>query len=85
MAPGCGNRIKLSRPVTALAYLAERVTAGDAGELSPSHTAAITEAQNHILTLFNQPKGIVAMMFRIGYGGKPSAHSRKSKPEIAYT
>jgi hypothetical protein len=35
------------QPVTALAYLAERVAAGDAGELSPQHATEITQAQEN--------------------------------------
>jgi hypothetical protein len=72
------------QPVTALAYLAKRVSVGDAGELSFDHTKEITETQNNILKLFGNPSGTVAMMFRMGYGASPSAHSHKSAPIITY-
>lgn len=72
------------QPVTALAYLAERVAAGDAGDLSSSHTAEISRAQHEIVSLFGDPQGTVAMMFRVGYGKAPTARSHKTAPEIAY-
>jgi nitroreductase len=81
----CATEIGLSiQPVTALAYLAERIMAGDAGELTKRHSDDILAAQNHIRAMFGSPQGTIAMMFRMGYGDTPSAHSRKSAPQIKY-
>lgn len=72
------------QPVTALAYLAERVAAGDAAELSQNHAEKIITAKNRILGLFGEPSGVIAMMFRMGYANAPSARSRKSEANIIY-
>ena len=72
------------QPLAALPYLAARVKAGDAGELTEAHASAVVKAQAHIMELFGNPKGSVAMMFRLGYAKPPSAHSKKSEPGILY-
>ena len=72
------------QPLGALAYLAERVAAKNIGNISAEHAVAITKAQNSILGLFGNPDGVVGMMFRIGYSEPPTAHSKKSDPEIKY-
>jgi hypothetical protein len=65
------------QPVTALAYLAQRIGAGEGG-LSAEHASQVMHAQEKINALFDNPPGTVAMMFRVGYGPRPSAHSRKT-------
>lgn len=72
------------QPLGALAYLAERVNAGDVGNITAAHAIAIKEAQDNILKLFGNPEGVVGMMFRVGYAEPPTAHSRKLDPEIKY-
>jgi Nitroreductase family len=72
------------QPLAALPYLANRVKAGDAGELTSPHASEVVDAQSHIMELFGNPPGTVAMIFRIGYAEAPSAHSKKSEPGILY-
>jgi nitroreductase len=77
-----GRGISL-QPVTALAYLAERIHAGEGG-LSPLHAGQIMAAQKKINELFLNPPGVIAMMFRMGYASAPSARSQKHKPQVTY-
>jgi len=72
------------QPMAALAYLAGRVAAGDAGELSADHAEAVIKAQDAVNALFGKKEGVVAMMFRMGYAAAPSAHSRKMEPHVMF-
>jgi nitroreductase len=72
------------QPITALAYLAVRTAAGETGGLSREHQALVLQAERDIRAAFGDPSGTIAMLFRVGYGGKPSAQSRKSNPDITY-
>lgn len=81
-ATRCGVSIQ---PVTALAYLDQKVTAGEANDLTSDHAQEVRVAQKEINALFGNPSGTVAMMFRMGYGNTPTARSEKSAPAITYT
>jgi nitroreductase len=70
------------QPMAALPYLAQRITEGSAEELSENHQRQIQEQYDEIRSLFSNPPGITAMMFRVGYGPLPSAHSLKASPKI---
>lgn len=72
------------QPITALAYLAQRVAHGAAGDMDPGHRERIMRTERAIRDAFGGPTGTIAMLFRMGYGGSPSARSRKSLPDITY-
>lgn len=71
------------QPVTAIPYLAQRVAAGEDTAFSIPHQALICEANDAISDTFHlQGKERIAMLFRIGYGDRPSAISSKAPPVI---
>ncbi|MBI4099355.1 nitroreductase family protein [Candidatus Parcubacteria bacterium] len=70
------------QPITAIAYLAQRVSAGAAQSLAPLHQQLIREADQTIRAVFQVPQGTIAMIFRLGYGASPSARSRKRLPQV---
>lgn len=72
------------QPVTAIPYLAQRIEAGEADQISSEHQALITAANAVISKEFSLTAGeTVAMLFRIGYGDAPTATSAKLPPVIA--
>lgn len=71
------------QPVTAIAYLGQRIFAGDTKYLSPVQITLIQDAYKKISDVFEVKKGTIAMIFRIGYDGVPSAQSYKFPPKIA--
>ncbi|MDP1706989.1 MAG: hypothetical protein Q8L30_00290, partial [bacterium] len=69
------------QPVTAIPYLAQRVEEGEATAFTSRHQEMIREANNIISEVFRlQGTERIAMLFRIGYGDKPSATSLKVPP-----
>lgn len=71
------------QPITAIPYLAQRIFAGEAQAFSPRHIQLIREAYRDISQIFGlDQKENIAMLFRIGYDGAPSARSSKLSPTI---
>jgi nitroreductase len=71
------------QPVTAIPYLAQRVRAGEASAFNDRHKRYISDAYGALSTAFNLSGGEhIAMLFRVGYGPTPSAHSHKAAPVI---
>jgi len=72
------------QPITAIPYLAMFLSDGDnATVFSEEHRACIMDEYRTITDIFAvTPKQHVAMLFRIGFGGEPSAHSYKLPPLI---
>lgn len=69
------------QPVTALPYLMQRIESGDTRSLSHEHISLIQKAYSVIRSAFalkNEEK--IALLFRIGYGDKPTATSMKHPP-----
>ena len=71
------------QPVTAIPYLAQRVRAGEADAFTDVHKRYISDASESLSSAFNLPGDEhIAMLFRIGYGDAPTAHSHKAAPFI---
>lgn len=72
--------------LTLVPFLWQRIEAGDTKEFSKEHIKLIENAYRQIASLFNLTDNtkIIALLFRIGYGGKPSAQSIKKPPEIIF-
>ncbi|MEK7086169.1 MAG: hypothetical protein AAB951_00095, partial [Patescibacteria group bacterium] len=69
------------QPVTAIPYLAQRVSAGEASVFSQTHQEMIRRANSALSEAFGLQGGEhIAMLFRIGYGDTPSATSTKMSP-----
>ncbi|KKP93858.1 MAG: Nitroreductase [Parcubacteria group bacterium GW2011_GWC1_38_6] len=49
---------------------------------SPDHVKIVNDAYNKITKVFNIKQGIIALAFRVGFDGEPSALSSKKPPEI---
>lgn len=73
------------QPVTALAYLAQRITAEAPLDLSPEHQDEIMKADKNIRGIFGIGNEPIAMIFRMGYGEDPTAQSQKTEAHITYT
>lgn len=72
------------QPITAIPYLMQRVEAGEIDSFSREHVSLIREAASSIAKQF-AVRGTehVAMLFRIGYDGEPTARSMKLPPSFA--
>lgn len=76
------TRVGLSlQPTTAIPYLMQRIAGGDAEMFSPKHRALIQEAYGVMEKTFNLVGSEhIVMLFRVGYGDPPTAHSWKRPP-----
>lgn len=72
------------QPVTAVAYLAQRIQAGAAGELSAEHQELVKRADEETRKILGIGNETIAMVFRIGKGDAPSARSIKLDPSIQW-
>lgn len=70
------------QPVTAVAYLAQRIEAGEGGVLSAEHQQLVKEADEETRKILGIGGRTIAMVFRIGKASKPTARAYKMKPEI---
>jgi len=71
------------QPVTALPYLEQRLRSGQTETLSDAHKELVRIANRHIHELFAiTANEHAAMIFRIGYDGRPTARSHKLPPRI---
>lgn len=71
-------------PITGAAYLGKRIADGNTSEMSGAHVELINEAYKKIIDTFSVSNEVVAMVFRIGHGDKPTATSFKLPPDIRY-
>lgn len=62
-------------------FLAQRIAAGQTKELNEKHIKLITNSYKKIQELFETSKNVV-LMFRIGYGGQPSARTLRMPVKI---
>ena len=72
------------QPVTAVAYLAQRIKAGEANELSAAHQELVKKADKETRKILSIGDETIAMVFRIGKAEKPSRKSIKVKPDIQW-
>lgn len=71
------------QPVAAIPYLAQRIKEGDDGGLSQGQVRDVWSAEKKIREIFGMKDGeVIAMLFRIGKGERPSAYSLKLSPEV---
>lgn len=70
------------QPLAAVLYLGQRILAGDREQFSEEQAKLIETAYNAIQHEFNISSEVMAMAFRIGYDGTPSAYSSKLSPRI---
>jgi hypothetical protein len=79
------TRLGLSmQPIAGVLYLHQRLTASGLPDIPENQKKLIITAVNNIQHTFNNPAGIITMMFRIGQSGPPSARSIKFPPKITY-
>lgn len=70
------------QPVTGVLYLWQRMMAGDTNQFSQDQIQLLKNAYDTINSTFGASSGTMAITFRIGYGGDPSAYSSKLPPHI---
>ncbi len=78
------TKLNLSlQPITAIPYLSQRIASGDTSKLSRSQVDSILDADRKIRNIFGVSNAVIAMIFRVGRDGEPSARSFKFPPNIA--
>lgn len=76
------NKLSL-QPLTGILFLKHRIKAGQAGELSPEHVTLVKDNYEVIQNAFSVSENkTIAMMFRVGDGGEPSARALRLAPII---
>lgn len=77
------TRLGLSlQPVTGILFLMQRVLAGEAKDLKSYHVDMLIKAYKNLQDIFQVEEETMAMLFRIGHGGQPSARSSRLAPDI---
>lgn len=78
------TRLGLSvQPLTGVLFFMQGIREGQTEKFTETHLSVIREAYQTIYKTFGVEDKIVAMMFRIGLGEKPTAVSLKRPPEVA--
>lgn len=70
------------QPLTGVLFFMHRISAGHTEEFNQRHTNLIKDAYEKIYETFAVTDKVIAMMFRIGYGGEPTARTHKLPPQI---
>lgn len=68
--------------ITGVLFLNQKIEAGERDQFSKDHINLIIHAYNRIASIFRSGDGVVAIMFRVGSGGEPTARSMKLPPVI---
>ncbi|MBI4085049.1 MAG: nitroreductase family protein [Candidatus Liptonbacteria bacterium] len=68
--------------ITGVIYLMQGILGGESRYFSDKHISIIKEAYEDIRTALGVENETIAMLFRIGYGDKPSARSSRLEPVI---
>jgi len=78
------NKLGLSfHPITGIIYLVQRILDNKNEALSLEHVEVVRDAFSKIIKIFEVPdEEYVALLFRIGDGGRPSALSSRMKANI---
>ena len=77
------TRMGLSfQPLTGISFLMHRIQANQAEALSQGHKRIISDAYSEIQHIFQPGNNTIALLFRIGNGGEPSARSSRLEPVI---
>lgn len=72
------------QPVTGIIFFIQRILAGEAQDFSTEQVGLIKSAYKNIAEAFGVQGKTIAMLFRIGYSGEPSARSLRLPPNVAY-
>lgn len=73
------------QPMTGVLFLAHRIFANEATELSLEHTELVKETYKKISEIFSTQEKPIVMLFRMGEGEIPSAHALRLPPNISFT
>jgi hypothetical protein len=68
--------------ITGVLFLHQKLAAGEAQEFSDEHIHLLNESYQTIADTFGVKDGIIALLFRVGQGGEPSARSLKAAPRF---
>jgi len=72
------------QPLTGVLFLMQRIFDGETSNFLPYQVALIQKAYADIGSSFGVKKGTIAMMFRIGDGGSPTARASRLAPEVRF-
>jgi nitroreductase len=72
------------QPIAGVLYLYQRLVTSGLPNLPENQKKLIITAVENIQHTFNNPTGVITMMFRIGQSNPPSARSIKFPPKITY-
>lgn len=69
--------------LTGVLFLWQRITNGETEGFSEEHVNMVKGAYQNLAQIFGVDQGIIALIFRIGEDGQPSARSEKLSPKIS--
>jgi len=70
--------------ITGTLFFWQKAHAGETENFSKEHVEMLNSAYQDINSAFGVSKGILALIFRVGYDGEPSARSSKKEPVIEW-
>jgi len=70
--------------ITGVLFFHQKIKAGKTKDFSDKHIKLINDAYEKTASIFGVGNKLVAIMFRIGDGGEPTARSTKKPPEITF-
>lgn len=70
--------------ITGILFFAQKLKAGETKEFSDKHIAMIRMAHEKVASIFGVKDGVIALLFRVGQDGEPSARSLKPSPTISF-
>lgn len=71
--------------ITGILFFSQKFKAGETAGFSTQHIQMIEEAYKKVESVFGVQDGVVALLFRVGHDGEPSARSLKPAPHISFT
>lgn len=70
--------------ITGILFFSQKLNAGETREFSSEHIDMIKAAHEKVTSIFGVKTGVIALLFRVGKDGEPSAHSLKPSPTILF-
>ena len=70
--------------ITGILFFSQKLNAGETHEFSNEHINMIKAAHEKVASIFEVKTGVIALLFRVGHDGEPSARSLKPLPSILF-
>ncbi|KKP97972.1 MAG: Nitroreductase [Parcubacteria group bacterium GW2011_GWD2_38_12] len=73
-----------AQPMAGMLFFMQAISGGETSKFSSSQIELIKNAHENVKKTFDINNEMPVMIFRVGYGGEPSARSSKKPPEIIF-